>query len=321
MTPDDKPPLPLTHFPDSGFTSFLNAPLCRDLDALEADVAVLGVPYGMPYEMGQCRSFGAPGYIREKSLRYQRTHRLCHAMDTDREVFDLPGVRLVDCGDVPGDPLDFPGAVRRATDAVRAILRRGAVPVVLGGDDAIPIPVARAYEDFGPIVVLQIDEHMDFSQGRDGVSEGYSSPMRRIGEMPWVDQVFQVGLHGFCPADQVREAKAAGHVLITEREVHEQGVAAVVDRLPSGADFFITLDFDGLDPSVCPAVSHPEPGGLTYAEAVDLFGGMASKGRIVGMDFAEFVPAHDIHGWGGHAAARMILDTVHAMNQAGQFAR
>jgi agmatinase len=320
MTTEHRGSLPLTQIPETGFTSFVDAPVCRDLNRLDADVAVLGVPYGIPYEMGQCRSFGAPAYIREKSLRYRRVHQRCHALDKDGAEFRFADFRLVDCGDVPGDPLDFRGAVDRATAAVGTILAKDAVPVVIGGDDAIPIPVVRAYRDFGPIVVLQIDEHLDFSDGTNGVTEGYSSPMRRISEMPWVTQIVQVGLHGFGPAGQMAAATAAGNLLITEREVHESGIAAILDKLPA-ADYFITLDFDGLDPAVCPAVSHPEPGGLTYAETVDLLGGLTTKGRIVGMDFAEFVPDHDIHGWGGHAAARLILDILHAMQQAGQFRR
>jgi len=312
--------VPLTHVPPTGFTSFINAPVCTDLTALEADVAVLGVPYGIPYEMGQSRSFGAPAYLREKSLRFARVWETCHALDTDGAVFDIGRVRIVDCGDVPGDPMDIRGTVDRATDAVRAVLSRGAVPVVLGGDDAIPVPVVRAYEDRGPIVVLQIDEHLDFRDERDGVREGYSSPMRRLADMDWVEKIVQVGLHGFTPAAQLEAATAAGNILVTERDVHERGVRAVLDLIPDDRDYFITLDFDGLDPAVCPAVSHPEPGGLTFCETVDLFCGLTTKGRIVGMDLTEFVPAHDVNGHGGHAAARLILNLIHAMTQAGQFA-
>lgn len=321
MTPQtDGAELPLTQVPATGFTSFINAPVCADVKALEADVAILGVPYGIPYEMGQCRSFTAPAYLREKSLRFARVWEMCHALDTDGQIFDINHVRIVDCGDVPGDPMDFPGAVDRATAAVRTVLSRGAVPVVLGGDDAIPIPVVRAYEGVGPIVVVQIDEHLDFRDECGGVREGYSSPIRRISEMSWVEQIVQVGLHGFTPAAQLQAASAAGNILITEREVHQRGVRAVLDLIPDDRDFFITLDVDGLDPAVCPAVSHPEPGGLTFAETVDLLGGLTTKGRIAGMDFTEFVPAHDIHGHGGHAVARLILDLIHAMAQAGQFA-
>ncbi len=310
--------LPLVSAPPRGFTSFADAPVCTDLERLEADVAVLGAPYGIPYGMGQCRSFGAPDYLREHSLRFARVRKGACALDTDRAPFAFAALRLVDCGNIVGDPLDVPGTVARTTEAVRAILARGALPVVLGGDDAIPIPVARAYESCGPIVVIQIDEHLDYAEDVGGVREGYSSPMRRISEMPWVERVIQIGLHGFAPEDQWRAAGAAGHLLITEGEVHRQGIPWVLEQVPAGARYLVTCDFDGLDPAVCPAVSHPEPGGLTWPETLDLYTGLASRGQIVGLDFAEFVPAHDLHGHGGHAAARLILDTLHAMQQAGR---
>ena len=313
--------LPLTAIPDRGFVSFINAPATTDLGSLEADVAVLGVPYAIPYAMGQSRSFAAPGYLRGKSMRFAGSLRHGHNFDLGGEIAAGRGVRIVDCGDVPGDPMDHRGNVERATEAVRTILRRGAVPIVFGGDDAVPIPVMRAYRDFGPIVVVQIDQHLDFRDEVRGVREGYSSPMRRASEMEWVAQIVQVGLHGIGSAltSDVAEARAAGNILITEHEVHDRGIEWALDQVPADADYFITIDFDGLDPAICPAVSHPEPGGLTFHEAAGLLSGLAGRGRVVGMDMVELVPDHDLHGLAGHTAGRLILHLIHAMALAGQF--
>jgi len=304
-------------------TTFMNVPLHTDLETLEAEVAILGVPYGVPYVMGQSATYDAPRYLREVSSRFRNSLGAHHNFDFGGELLDGREVRIVDCGDVPGDPLDIPATVQRATDAVRAILARGAVPIVFGGDDSVPIPVVRAYRDYGPLVVVQVDQHLDFREEVGGVREGYSSPMRRISEMAWVEQIVQVGLHGIGSAltSDVEEARAAGNLLITEREVHELGMDAVLDRIPDGADYFITIDFDGFDAAVCPAVSHPEPGGLTFAEGVALLCGLAAKGRVVGMDMVEFVADHDLHGLGARVAGRLILNLIHAMIRAGQFDR
>ncbi|MDP6775627.1 MAG: agmatinase [Candidatus Latescibacteria bacterium] len=324
--------LPLTHLPDyralgkpasGGFISFIDAPVATDLESLDADVAILGVPYGMPYEMGQSWTFDAPRYLREKSLRFRRALGPYHSFDFGGPLLDGQDIRVVDCGDVPGDPADLRGNVERATRAVAAILARGAVPIVFGGDDAVPIPVVRAYEERGPIVVVQIDQHLDFTDEVDGVREGYSSPMRRLSEMPWVERIVQIGLHGTGSGRvaDVEAAQAAGNLLIAERQVHEEGVETVLDRMPEGASYFITLDFDGLDPAICPAVSHPEPGGLSFAEAVGLLRGLATKGTVVGMDLVEFVPEHDLNGLGGHTAGRLVLNLINAMVRSGQFDR
>ena len=82
------------------------------------------------------------------------------------------------------------------TAAVTAILERGAVPVCIGGDDSVPIPILRAYAGRGPLTVLQVDAHLDFRDEVHGVREGYSSPMRRASEMDHVTRIVQVGLRG-----------------------------------------------------------------------------------------------------------------------------
>ena len=331
--------LPLLSTPDRGFTSFVDAPVATDLASLEADVAIVGVPYGIPYEMGQSRSFSAPAHIREASLRF------CGRMPAEEwervsSICGVDPVRIVDCGDVPGDPMDLRGNVDRATEAIRAVLDRGVVPIVFGGDDAVPIPVVRAYEDHGPLTVVHIDQHADFGNEVRGVREGYCSPVRRMSEMPWVERIFQVALQGSCagwgPGQggaivgeggvhpggtfwAYESPWAAGNTIVTAREVHEQGVGALLDRVPAGESYFVTMDFDGLDASACPAVSHPEPGGLTFWEAVDLLRGLAERGRVVGMDLVEMVPAHDLHGLGARTACRLVLNLIDAMARAGQF--
>jgi len=78
---------------------------------------------------------------------------------------------------------DFQDHVRRAEQAVRKILKAGALPMILGGDHAIPIPVLRAYEGRGPITLVQIDAHIDWRDDFNGVRDGLSSPIRRASEM------------------------------------------------------------------------------------------------------------------------------------------
>ena len=310
--------LPLTSAPDKTFKSFLDCPLETELSKVQADVAIIGIPYAIPYEMGQSRSAAAPDYIRTKTSRVARAAARHIGFDRGNTPGDLSRVRIVDCGNVPFDPLDIREGVARATEAVKAILGRGAIPIVFGGDDAVPIPVVRAYEKHGPIVVIQIDEHLDWVPERGGITEGYSSPMRRISEMPWVKQCIQIGLRAFGAADHYEDAVKAGNLLITEHEVHLKGIPAILDMIPRGENYFITVDMDGLDPTFMPAVSHPEPGGLTFRESLDLLCGLAGRGRIVGMDWVEFVPDQDVNGLGGHTVCRLIANLLQSMADAGQ---
>jgi agmatinase len=283
---------------------FLGVPVEVELDQLDADVAILGVPHGWPYpDIGMTAGCAdAPAAIRRRSRRLTRFE--------GHWDFDLDGPmelpRTVDAGDVPADPRDGPGNTRRTTEAVRVLLDRGAVPVCIGGDDSVPIPILRAYEGRGPLTVVQVDAHLDYRDEVDGVREGYSSPMRRASEMPHVERIIHVGLRGMgsARAGDVEDSRATGSLLVTARQLRERGVPWLLDQLPPDGAVFLSFDCDGLDPSVFPAVSALAPGGLSYQEAVDLVLGIGP--RLAGAAFTEFVPDLDVNELSALTACRLI---------------
>lgn len=284
--------------------AFLGLRVVTELARVEADVAILGVPHGWPYpDIGATAGCAdAPNAVRRRSGRLAR---FAGHWDFDLgRTMELP--RTVDAGDVPGDPLDGPGNSGRATDAVRALLDRGVVPICIGGDDSVPIPILRAYLGRGPLTVVQVDAHLDFRDEVDGIRDGYSSPMRRASEMPHVERIVHVGLRGLgsARAEDVEDSRAAGNLLVTARDLRERGVPWLLDQLPIDGSIFLSFDCDGLDPSVFPAVSALAPGGLTYGEAVELVLGIGP--RLVGAAFTEFVPALDVNDLSALTAARLI---------------
>lgn len=274
--------------PGSGF---LGLPIETDLSKLDAEVAILGVPFGWPYPRPGATAgcSDAPLAARRRSARMARF--------IDHWDFDSNGPMrhrpTVDAGDVPGDLADGPGNSRRITQAVTAILDRGSVPVCIGGDDSVPIPILRAYAARGPLTILQVDAHLDFRDEVDGVREGYSSPMRRASEMDHVARIIHVGLRGVgsARASDVADARRAGNLLISARELRERGVPWLLEQVPTDASVFVSFDCDGLDPSVFPAVSALAPGGLSYAEAWDLLSRI--RPRLAGAAFTEYAPVLD----------------------------
>lgn len=295
--------------PESGF---LGAPTETDLDALSADVAILGVPHGWPYPRPGATAgcAQAPPAVRARSQRMAR-FRGHWDFDLDAPLLPLDGPpRLVDAGDVPGDPADGSGNAARSTDAVRAILRAGAVPICIGGDDSVPIPILRALDAAGPVTVVQVDAHLDYRDEVDGVREGYSSPMRRGAEMAHVGRIVHVGLRGIGSArpTDVADSRAAGNVLVTAHELHAHGVPWLIEQLADDARIFLAFDADGLDPSVAPAVSAPAPGGLGYQQALELIVGLGS--RLVGAAFTELVPELDEGGRSSLVIARLMCATA-----------
>lgn len=307
-----------------GRPSFLDMPRLERLDQLEADVAILAVPYGVPYDMEGSRfpSAPAPWAIREQSLWFRR-YLSHYDVDFGGELFAGREVRIVDCGEVAMRPGQYLENMQRTTEVVRAILRRGAIPIILGGDHGVSIPVLRAYETFGPLFVVQIDAHLDWRDEVNGVREGLSSPMRRASEMPWVSGMAQIGLRGVGSGRQQEfdDARAYGSILVTARELHDRGAGVARERIPVAERYYVTFDADGLDPAIAPGVNAPAPGGLTYYQAFDLLRGLAERGRIVGFDLVEVAPARDLVGITSLHAARLILNLIGALAHTGQIGR
>lgn len=282
-------------------------------DPAGADVAVLGVPHATPYRPGRpSHAAAAPAAIRPAHGLYA-TDPTRWDFDTDAPM--LGGAKAVDLGDVPGSLLD--GAANRAAiaAAVGRVLDAGAVPLVLGGDDSVPIPVLQAYAGRGDLTIVQVDAHIDWRHEVGGETHGFSSTMRRAAEMPHVRRIVQIGARGPGSAgpDEVAAARQWGAVLHTAREVHAGGVGPALDAVPRGGNVYLAIDVDGIDPSVVPGVLLPAFGGLSFQQVLDVILGVAAKARIVGADFVEYVPANDPTGVGAKAIARLASVAIAAI--------
>jgi agmatinase len=299
-------------------STFLGLPAIP-LDAVSAgDIVIVGARDATPYERTKpSHAALAPQAIRSASARYAAWHQH-HDFDSDGPMLDPTRCRVVDAGDIATDPAR-PGDNRRAIEAaVRQVLEARAAPVVLGGDDSVPIPVLAAYAGHGPIWIVQVDAHIDWRDERHGERMGWSSPMRRASEMPWVEGIVQIGARGVGSAqdDDVRAARNWGASIVTARHVHDHGIDAALEKIPEGAKTFITFDGDGVDPSLMPGVGAPVPGGLGYWHIVALLEGLAARTRIVGFDIVELVPERDIGGLSALTAARLVTLAIGAITRS-----
>src|SRR5262245_12678407 len=311
---------PLTTAPQHRQATFLFSQLASDLEHLDADIAFLGIPYGSAYTVADISNDQStmPAAMRQASDRVLRS--------LERYDFDLGGplyagkpIRAVDCGDVRADIHDLRAHVVRAVRGVRKLLACWAMPIVLGGDHAVPIPVLRAFAGMGPITLVQIDQHLDWREEVNGVHDGLSSPMRRASEMEHIDQIFQIGLRatGSARQEEVNAARAYGAHLIPAHELHELGMDAILRRIPDGGRYYLTVDMDGMDSAIAPAVAAPMPGGVTFVQARRLIHGLVAKGRVVGMDVVEITPGTDINRITCITAGRLIVNLIGAAVRAG----
>lgn len=297
-------------------TTFLDIP-SQTLESLTNErIAILGVPQSTPYEAGKSsHSADGPAAIRAAMERYANWTEH-YDFDLDSALIESSWAPMADLGDLEGDPADPEGNRASITAAVRTILDTGAVPIVLGGDDAVPIPVFAAYEGHGPLWIVQIDAHMDWREERNGVHLGWSSTMRRASEMDWVEGIVQVGIRGTGSArpGDVADARSWGAKIITARELHATGIEQAINAVPEGSKVFITIDCDGLDPAIMPAVMAQAPGGLTYWQTVELITGLAKRAQIAGFDLVELAPSREVNGLGALTAGRIVCNVIGALN-------
>ncbi|KFI26539.1 agmatinase [Haematobacter missouriensis] len=303
----------------SGETLF-DLPRCDDLEQMPeaARVVILGAATATPYASVGAYCAGAPRAIREASAAYGTT--LPH-VNFDLGAPTLPdGVLAVDAGDLPiGEEAAANRACIRA--AVERVRTAGAVPLLIGGDDSVPLPMIAAFEGQGPVWILQIDAHIDWRDSVEGERFGLSSTMRRASEMAHVAGIVQVGQRGIgsARAADMAEAIAAGVTFVPAREVcGGDGIARAVTAIPAGARVIICFDCDGLDPAIMPAVIAPTAGGLGYWQAMELIAGVAERAEIVAFDLVELMPERDIDGRGALLAAQLLATVMGIVARQGR---
>mmetsp|Transcript_68538 Transcript_68538/g.150790 ORF Transcript_68538/g.150790 Transcript_68538/m.150790 type:complete len:349 (+) Transcript_68538:1-1047(+) len=300
------------NLPFVGHTTFGKYPPFTDwtqLASASADFAVLGVPNDMGTQYRSGARMGPRG-IREASTLYQFGHKEVYDSDTG-ETYSYGSV--VDVGDVDIVHTDQVLSLNRTQEAVEAILRAQLTPMILGGDHAITAPVCAALAVLQkPLVVVQIDAHLDFVDQRHGVRFGHGNSMRRCLEMPRISSMFQLGIRGVSSTAKsgFEDAKTMGSTVLSVRKVRELGVASVVERVPSGSLVYISIDIDGLDPSIAPGTGTPSHGGFLYYEVKDLLRLLISRTHLVGLDLVEVSPPYDVAGVTTTLAARLVLDAM-----------
>jgi len=297
------------NLPFVGISTFAKSPYEPDWSRIDADVAVMGAPFDCGTQWRAGTRFGPRG-IREASTLFAFGH--AGAYDFDDDTTYLDGVRIVDIGDADIIHTDTAASHANIEAGVRAILRAGALPVVLGGDHSINIPCINAFSDEAPVHVVQIDAHLDFVDERHGVRVGHGNPMRRAAEKPWVEGMTQIGIRNVSSTTKegYEAAQAMGSDILSVRMVRRLGIEAVLDRIPAGRRYYLTLDIDGFDPSIAPGTGTPSHGGFQYYEVLDIVAGLARRGTIVGIDLVEVAPDYDRTGTTAILAAQILLNTL-----------
>jgi agmatinase len=297
--------------PFVGHCTFGKRPIVTDWDAIDADVAVLGIPYDMGTQYRSGARFG-PRAIREASTLFSFGHGGAYDHEDDVTYLPLDKVRIVDVGDADMVHTDTAKSHANAERAVRKLLERRTLPVMLGGDHAVNIPCIRAFSEHGPIHIVQIDAHLDFVDVRHGVREGHGNPMRRAAEQKHVTGLSQIGIRNVSSTarEGYEDARARGSTILSVRQARRLGSEGVLAKIPQGARYYVTIDIDGFDPSIAPGTGTPSHGGFLYYEVMEILQGLVRRGEVVGIDLVEVAPAYDPSGITGFLAAQVLLNFI-----------
>ncbi len=302
---DNTPPDMGAMFGGKVMKGLMDMPVSEPGNINHADIVVMGAPVATPYQSVGAYCADAPDAVRAAfGWPGVLDH---HDFDLDGKIF-VDHTSAVDWGNLPCSESDFELNRKLICARVKTVLDGGAVPFVIGGDDSTPIPVLQAYEDHGPITVVQFDAHIDWRDEVAGERLGLSSNMRRASGMGWVENIIQIGARGLGSArpNDYADALAWGVKFFPMREVQNASLDNIINAVPEGSRVFFNLDIDAMDPAIVPSVIGPAPGGLDYWQLVNLLKGIAKRAGIVGFDLAELMPANDIGGRGALVAARIV---------------
>jgi agmatinase len=203
--------------------------------------------------------------------------------ETDAEVYKI-GIHTL----AESPPVEPPAAMMQSLyERAREIVASGKFVTMIGGEHSVSAPVIRAHAEHYPnLSVLQIDAHADLRDTYDGTPHSHASIMARVTKDLRIPSV-QVGIRSI----SAEEARLLDHLptrIFWAKDIvgRTDWWDAAVDALTENV--YLTVDIDGLDPSLVAQTGTPEPGGLGWYETIGLIRTLARRRHVVGLDLTEY---------------------------------
>jgi agmatinase len=289
----------------AGVSTFMRLPHIPDAKRL--DVALIGIPFdgGTSYRSGP--RFG-PRHVRQQSAIIRPYHPVL-----DVSPFDM--LRVADYGDLTVNPLSIEDTFRRIESGLKTVLDDGAIPLCVGGDHSILLPILRAiHAAHGPVGLIQLDAHSDTWDEYWGMKHSHGTPVRRAIEEGLLDEahILQIGLRGqLYGADDLDYAREHKIKMITAEQIHDAGPSMVREALAGfrGRKTYFSLDIDVVDPAFAPGTGTPQVGGLSSHQILSLVRSFAGL-NFVGCDLVEVSPQYDSAEITSLLAANLLFEQL-----------
>jgi agmatinase len=302
--------------PDATFLGVPGADLADPGSWAGAEVLIIGAPFdgGTSHRPGA--RFG-PQAIRFTDYLPHDGARPHLALGVD----PLAELRVADAGDVEMPSGETEASLKRLEDAVHAVCRSGALPVILGGDHTITLPDATGtarHVGWGRVSVIHFDAHADTGDTQFGSLYGHGTPMRRLIESGAVrgDRFLQIGLRGYWPEPETlawmaeRKMRSFEMTEVVTRGLDDCLTEAFTIATSDCDGIFLSVDIDVVDPGMAPGTGTPEPGGLTGRQLLDAVRRIAMEMPLAGMDVVEVSPPYDHAEITAYLAGRVVLEAL-----------
>jgi arginase len=241
------------------------------------------------------------------------------------------GIPIVDTGDlvapIPevkafGDPSkkyirEIARVCERLYKASLAVLEKGGIPLVLGGDHSLGAGSVAATADFlrreeRPMGLIWVDAHGDMNTPATSSSGNVHgmplaallgpepAELSRIGGFsPKVtpERTVLIGIRNLDEREKER-IRESGVRVFTMKDIDRAGIAATVEQAIAiaGKDaggIHVSFDLDVCDPAIAPGVGTPVKGGFNYRESHMLMEMVADSGLLRALDLVEVNPILD----------------------------
>lgn len=265
----------------------------------EAEFVILGVPYDGTSTYRPGARF-APQVIREASLNIE-TYSMRSGMDVeDLSIHDLGNLNVVD---------DLSENLRIVSLVAKEVINAGKKLIMIGGEHTMAMGVIESLSE--GTAVLDFDAHMDLRDEYAGRRLSHTTFMRRLIERIGPERIIQIGVRAVCK-EELDFAKANKLRYITVKEISklslEQTASKIKDLLSPFDNVHLSIDMDVLDPAYAPAVSCPEPDGISTSTLLDLLQGTCDR-RFRSFDVSEVVPPYD-NGVTAVQAAKIMFEVL-----------
>ncbi|MCK5934397.1 MAG: agmatinase [Fulvimarina manganoxydans] len=295
--------------PYAGLPTLLDVPYravdWSALDLPDLDVALIGVPMDLGVTNRNGSRFG-PRALRS----IERVGPYNHVLKT----MPTHEIAVADIGDVPfRSRFDVALSHEDIEAATKKVLSTGALPLFVGGDHSISLPILKAIGAERPVGMIHIDAHCDTSGPYEGCKFHHGGPFRQavLDGVLDPERTIQIGIRG--SSEYLWEfSYESGMTVIHAEEIAALGIPAIVEKaraVVGDGPVYLSFDIDSLDPAFAPGTGTPEIGGLTTREAQAILRGLAGL-DMVGGDVVEVAPQYDATTNTAHAGAQMLFELL-----------